>query len=108
MINGLIILDSNCKSIVTQYYKHTDCIDENINKFKSQINQRSDNTDCVLLINDQSFIFLKYNDIIICSITNSNANVFNVLSFQYKLIEIFEEYNCGNSSTNAMNRRYST
>merc|ERR1712113_1062401 len=50
------------------------------------------NTDCVTLINDFSFIYITHNDLIFCAVVRRNCNVFSILSFQYQLIEIINQY----------------
>eukprot|EP01083_Nonionella_stella_P024729 68179_1 len=99
-MNALLILNSTGECIIQQNYRINTSIHDYVNKFKTQITSNdSFDTHCVLLIEPYSFIFIHHNDLIICAITNTNCNIFNILSLEFQFIKTMQSYSNESSET---------
>ncbi len=95
MISGILFLNQKGEVLISRFYR------ENVSRtstdaFRTQIIGAKKAGNPVINIDKQSFLYTRYNDVYVVSITKSNANAALIFSFMYKMIELFRSYFGGN------------
>jgi AP-1 complex subunit mu len=90
--NAIYILDLKGKVIITRNYRGD--LPSNIAyRFISKILEEEElNISPVVLDEEYSYIYVKYNNVYVMAVSEINCNVAMILLFLYKMIGVFQEY----------------
>jgi len=91
--SGVYILDSKGKSLISRNYRG-DVETSDVDKFMTLVMEKEEEgiTSPIIVHGDVTFVFIKYNNLILLSVTKTNANAALIFSFLHKLVAIFCEY----------------
>jgi len=91
--SGVYILDSKGKSLISRNYRG-DVETSDVDKFMTLVMEKEEEgiTSPIIVYGDVTFVFIKYNNLILLSVTKTNANAALIFSFLHKLVAIFCEY----------------
>ncbi|CAB3410896.1 unnamed protein product [Caenorhabditis bovis] len=91
--SAVFILDLKGKTIISRNYRG-DVDMSAIDKFITLLMEKEEEGSMspVITHHDTNFVFIKHANIYLVSVCRSNVNVTMILSFLYKLIEVFTEY----------------
>lgn len=91
--SGVYILDSKGKSLISRNYRG-DVENSEIEKFMTLLMEKEEEgyTSPIIVHGEVTFVFIKYNNLILLSVTKTNANAALIFSFLHKLVGIFCEY----------------
>jgi len=91
--SGVYILDSKGKSLISRNYRG-DVETSDVDKFMTLVMEKEEEgiTSPIIVHGEVTFVFIKYNNLILLSVTKTNANAALIFSFLHKLVAIFCEY----------------
>lgn len=91
--SGVYILDSKGKALISRNYRG-DVETADVDKFMTLVMEKEEEgIDSPIIVHGQvTFVFIKYNNLILLSVTKTNANAALIFSFLHKLVAIFCEY----------------
>jgi len=92
MAHAVFVLDLKGKSIINRHYRGE--LAPNIpQRFYSLLIEKEEESLSPIIIDDSiSYIYVKHNNLYFLAVTNNNADASMLLSFLYKLIEVFTDY----------------
>jgi len=91
--SGVYILDSKGKALISRNYRG-DVENADVDKFMTLVMEKEEEgiTSPIIVHGEVTFVFIKYNNLILLSVTKTNANAALTFSFLHKLVAIFCEY----------------
>jgi len=91
--SGIYILDSKGKALISRNYRG-DVETADVDKFMTLVMEKEEEgiTSPIIVHGEVTFVFIKYNNLILLSVTKTNANAALIFSFLHKLVAIFCEY----------------
>lgn len=91
--SGVYILDSKGKALISRNYRG-DVENSDVDKFMTLVMEKEEEgiTSPIIVNGEVTFVFIKYNNLIMLSVTKTNANAALIFSFLHKLVAIFCEY----------------
>jgi len=91
--SGVYILDSKGKALISRNYRG-DVETSDVDKFMTLVMEKEEEgiTSPIIVYGEVTFVFIKYNNLILLSVTKTNANAALIFSFLHKLVAIFCEY----------------
>ena len=87
-ISGVLIYNSSAEAIIRRFYK-SDYSRVAAEAFRVKVIQAKNFRNPVLILDRSTFMYIRYNDLIITALTKQNANATLVFQFLYQLVDIF-------------------
>lgn len=90
-VSAFYIMDLKGRVLISRDYRG-DISSTAVDKFTKHVSEQEDEVQPILTIDDQTFINIKHNNVMLMCVTQKNINAMVILNFMYQVVDVFVNY----------------